>query len=60
MNKEKNNSNTNWLYVIRVFFFTIHILYPSGLLHFCDIYIEIKKNKLYDAHTHVCLLFVGF
>ena len=55
----KNNNNTNWLYVIRVFFFSIHhSLCPGGLLHFV-IYIEIKKNKLNDAYAHICLLVVA-
>ena len=54
----KNNNNTNWLYVIRVFFFSIHSLCPGGLLHFV-IYIEIKKNKLNDAYAQICLLVVG-
>ena len=41
----KNNNNTNWLYVICVFFLSIHSLYPGGLLHFV-IYIEIKKEQV--------------
>ena len=57
----KNKNNTNWLYVIRVFFFSLHSLYPGGLLHFV-IYIEIKKNKLNDAYAliYACWLLEYF